>query len=162
MIIGIGNDLIDISRVERVLDRFGDRFVKRVYTSVERAKSERRANRVESYAKRFAAKEACSKALGTGIRMGVFWRDMAVTNLNSAHRQCTPRSCANKPNHRKNTADVNDLHLPLSHQRKRSHNSPYSSTRPVRPASRSACNRRRRRKSQNQRTGCMSPWRASP
>ena len=83
MIIGIGNDLIDISRVERVLDRFGDRFVRRVYTNVERAKSERRANRVESYAKRFAAKEACSKALGTGIRMGVFWRDMAVTNLNS-------------------------------------------------------------------------------
>ena len=83
MIIGIGNDLIDISRVERVLDRFGDRFVRRVYTNVERTKSERRANRVESYAKRFAAKEACSKALGTGIRMGVFWRDMAVTNLNS-------------------------------------------------------------------------------
>ena len=83
MIIGIGNDLIDINRVERVLDRFGDRFVRRVYTNVERAKSERRANRVESYAKRFAAKEACSKALGTGIRMGVFWRDMAVTNLNS-------------------------------------------------------------------------------
>ena len=83
MIIGIGNDLIDISRVERVLDRFGDRFVNRVYTNVERAKSERRANRVESYAKRFAAKEACSKALGTGIRMGVFWRDMAVTNLYS-------------------------------------------------------------------------------
>ena len=83
MIIGIGNDLIDISRVERVLDRFGDRFVRRVYTNVERAKSERRANRVESYAKRFAAKEACSKALGTGIRMGVFWRDMAVTNLKS-------------------------------------------------------------------------------
>ena len=83
MIIGIGNDLIDISRVERVLDRFGDRFVRRVYTNVERTKSERRANRVESYAKRFAAKEACSKALGTGIRMGVFWRDMAVTNLKS-------------------------------------------------------------------------------
>ena len=83
MIIGIGNDLIDISRVERVLDRFGDRFVRRVYTNVERTKSERRANRVESYAKRFAAKEACSKALVTGIRMGVFCRDMAVTNLNS-------------------------------------------------------------------------------
>ncbi len=83
MIIGIGNDLIDINRIKRVLDRFGDRFLKRVYTNVERAKSERRANRVESYAKRFAAKEACSKALGTGIRMGVFWRDMAVTNLNS-------------------------------------------------------------------------------
>ena len=83
MIIGIGNDLIDISRVERVLDRFGDRFVRRGYTNVERAKSERRANRVESYVKRIVAKEACSKALGTGIRMGVFWRDMAVTNLNS-------------------------------------------------------------------------------
>ena len=83
MIIGIGNDLIDISRVERVLDRFGDRFVRRVYTNVERAKSERRANRVESYAKRFAAKEACSTALGTGLRMGVFWRDLAVTNLTS-------------------------------------------------------------------------------
>ena len=83
MIIGIGNDLIDISRIERVLDRFGDRFLKRVYTNVEREKSERRANRLESYAKRFAAKEACSKALGTGIRMGVFWRDMAITNLKS-------------------------------------------------------------------------------
>ena len=83
MIIGIGNDLIDISRIKRTLDRFGDRFVKRVYTNVEREKSERRANRVESYAKRFAAKEACSKALGTGIRMGVYWRDMAVTNLKS-------------------------------------------------------------------------------
>ena len=83
MIIGIGNDLIDISRIERALNRFGDRFVKRVYTNVEREKSDRRANRVESYAKRFAAKEACSKALGTGIRMGVYWRDMAVTNLKS-------------------------------------------------------------------------------
>ena len=83
MIIGIGNDLIDISRIERTLNRFGDRFVNRVYTNVEREKSERRANRVESYAKRFAAKEACSKALGTGIRMGVYWRDMAVTNLKS-------------------------------------------------------------------------------
>ena len=83
MIIGIGNDLIDINRIKRVLDRFGDRFLKRIYTNVEREKSERRANRLESYAKRFAAKEACSKALGTGIRMGVFWRDMAVTNLKS-------------------------------------------------------------------------------
>ncbi|MBO37719.1 MAG: holo-ACP synthase [Rhodospirillaceae bacterium] len=83
MIIGIGNDLIDINRIKRVLDRFGDRFLKRIYTNVEREKSERRANRLESYAKRFAAKEACSKALGTGIRMGVFWRDMAITNLKS-------------------------------------------------------------------------------
>lgn len=83
MIIGIGNDLIDIRRIERTLDRFGGRFVKRVYTKVEREKSERRANRVESYAKRFAAKEACSKALGTGIRKGVYWRDIAVINLKS-------------------------------------------------------------------------------
>ena len=83
MIIGIGNDLIDISRIKRTLDRFGDRFVNRIYTKLERERSERRANRVESYAKRFAAKEACSKALGTGIRMGVYWRDMDVTNLKS-------------------------------------------------------------------------------
>jgi holo-[acyl-carrier protein] synthase len=83
MIIGIGNDLIDISRIRRTLDRFGDRFLNRVYTKFERERSERRANRVESYAKRFAAKEACSKALGTGIRMGVYWRDMAVMNLKS-------------------------------------------------------------------------------
>ena len=83
MIIGIGNDLIDISRIKRTLDRFGDRFVNRIYTKLECERSERLANRVESYAKRFAAKEACSKALGTGIRMGVYWRDMAVTNLKS-------------------------------------------------------------------------------
>ena len=83
MIIGIGNDLIDISRIKRTLDRFGDRFVNRVYTKTERERSERRFNRVESYAKRYAAKEACSKALGTGFRMGVYWRDMAVTNLES-------------------------------------------------------------------------------
>ena len=83
MIVGIGNDLIDIRRIERTLDRFGDRFVNRIYTNVEQEKSEQRANRVESYAKRFAAKEACSKALGTGIRRGVYWRDMAVINLKS-------------------------------------------------------------------------------
>ena len=83
MIVGIGNDLIDIRRIERTLDRFGDRFVNRIYTNVEQEKSEQRANKVESYAKRFAAKEACSKALGTGIRRGVYWRDMAVINLKS-------------------------------------------------------------------------------
>ena len=83
MIVGIGNDLIDIRRIERTLDRFGARFVNRIYTNVEQEKSEQRANRVESYAKRFAAKEACSKALGTGIRRGVYWRDMAVINLKS-------------------------------------------------------------------------------
>ena len=90
MILGIGNDLIDIRRIEQSLDRFGDRFIDRIFTDVERAKSERRASaagrhsaRAASYAKRFAAKEACSKALGTGFKAGVFWRDMGVVNLPS-------------------------------------------------------------------------------
>ncbi len=83
MIIGIGNDIIDIRRVEKTLERFGERFVNRIFTATERARSERRAGRVASYAKRFAAKEACSKALGTGIRRGVYWRDMGVVMLAS-------------------------------------------------------------------------------
>lgn len=82
-VIGLGNDMIDITRIERSLTRFGERFIARIYTDVEVAKSERRANRAASYAKRFAAKEACSKALGTGFRNGVFWRDMGVVNLPS-------------------------------------------------------------------------------
>ena len=83
MILGIGNDLIDIRRIENTLDRFGDRFINRLFTDIEQKKSERRKLRAASYAKRFAAKEACSKALGTGLRQGVFWRDMGVTNLRS-------------------------------------------------------------------------------
>ncbi len=83
MIIGIGNDLIDIRRIERTLERFGERFLDRVYTEIERTKSDRRINRAASYAKRFAAKEACSKALGTGFRRGVYWRDLGVVNLPS-------------------------------------------------------------------------------
>ncbi|MDJ0611463.1 MAG: holo-ACP synthase [Kiloniellales bacterium] len=84
MIIGLGNDLIDIRRIERTLERFGDRFIERVFTEVERSKSDRRAARAASYAKRFAAKEACAKALGTGVpRRGVHWRDMGVVNLPS-------------------------------------------------------------------------------
>jgi holo-[acyl-carrier protein] synthase len=83
MIIGIGSDIIDIRRVEQTLERFAERFEARVFTTVERAKSDRRANRAASYAKRFAAKEACAKALGTGLRKGVFWRDMGVVNLRS-------------------------------------------------------------------------------
>jgi holo-[acyl-carrier protein] synthase len=83
MIIGIGADLTDIRRIEDTLTRFGDRFVQRVFTEVERAKSDRRANRAASYAKRFAAKEAMSKALGSGVRMGVAWREMGVVNLPS-------------------------------------------------------------------------------
>ena len=80
MIIGIGSDLIDIRRIEKTLERHGERFIARVYTDIERAKSEARANRAASYAKRFAAKEACAKALGCGIANGVFWRDMGVVN----------------------------------------------------------------------------------
>ena len=81
MIIGIGNDIIDIRRVEKVIERHGERFVGRIFTAAERAKAEGRANRAETYAKRFAAKEACAKALGTGMAAGVFWRDMGVVNL---------------------------------------------------------------------------------
>ncbi len=80
MILGIGNDLIDIRRIESSLERFGDRFIRRIFTEVEQRRSEGRAERAASYAKRFAAKEACSKALGTGLRRGVFWRDMGVVN----------------------------------------------------------------------------------
>lgn len=83
MILGIGSDLIDIRRVEETLARFGTRFTGRVFTEIERQKCDRRANRAASYARRFAAKEACSKALGTGLRRGVFWRDMGVVNLPS-------------------------------------------------------------------------------
>src|SRR3981081_1515741 len=89
MIIGLGSDLIDIRRVEKTLDRYGPRFVTRIFTDVEQKKSERRAARAASYAKRFAAKEACAKALGTGLRAGVFWRDMGVVNLPSGRPTMT-------------------------------------------------------------------------
>ncbi len=85
MIIGIGSDIIDITRIEKVIGRHGDRFIDRIFTEAERAKAERRSKMPKliwaTYAKRFAAKEACSKALGTGIRRGVWWRDMGVVNL---------------------------------------------------------------------------------
>ncbi len=80
MIIGTGTDIIDIRRIEKTIDRFGDRFVLRLFTDIESTKSDRRLSRAASYAKRFAAKEACSKALGTGFRKGVFWRDLGVVN----------------------------------------------------------------------------------
>lgn len=83
MIIGLGSDLIDMRRIEHTIERFGDRFLGRVFTDVERELSDGRAGRVASYAKRFAAKEACSKALGTGFRRGIYWRDMGVVNLGS-------------------------------------------------------------------------------
>jgi holo-[acyl-carrier protein] synthase len=83
MIIGIGSDITDIRRIEKVIGRHGERFLSRIFTDDERARAERKKNRVETYAKRFAAKEACSKALGTGIRGGVWWRDMGVVNLPS-------------------------------------------------------------------------------
>jgi holo-[acyl-carrier protein] synthase len=83
MIIGSGSDLIEVRRIAKVIERHGDRFLDRIFTTSERARAERRAKSVETYAKRFAAKEACSKALGTGIRAGVWWRDMGVINLPS-------------------------------------------------------------------------------
>ena len=83
MILGIGSDVIDIRRVEKVVERHGERFLSRIFTDVERARAERRAKSIDTYAKRFAAKEACAKALGTGIRSGVWWRDMGVINLPS-------------------------------------------------------------------------------
>jgi holo-[acyl-carrier protein] synthase len=83
MILGIGSDICDVRRIAKVIERHGDRFIDRVFTPIERAKAERRRNRVETYAKRFAAKEACAKALGTGLRAGVWWRDMGVINLPS-------------------------------------------------------------------------------
>ena len=90
MILGIGNDLIDIRRIEKTLERFGERFVERIYTEEERSRAERRPfARAATYAKRFAAKEACAKALGTGLRDGVFWRDMRVANLPSGQPTLT-------------------------------------------------------------------------
>jgi holo-[acyl-carrier protein] synthase len=83
MILGIGTDLANIERIQGVLDRFGDRFRNRVFTDVEQAKSERRLDVAGTYAKRWAAKEACSKALGTGLRMGIAWKDMSVSNLST-------------------------------------------------------------------------------
>jgi holo-[acyl-carrier protein] synthase len=83
MILGVGTDLIDIRRIEKTIERYGDRFLSRIFTDVERRRCDRRANRVASYARRFAAKEAAAKALGTGFRRGVFWRDLGIVNLPS-------------------------------------------------------------------------------
>jgi holo-[acyl-carrier protein] synthase len=83
VIVGIGSDLCDIHRIEQTLEKFGERFIARCFTEIERRKSERRKERAASYAKRFAAKEACAKALGTGLNRGVYWRDMGVVNLPS-------------------------------------------------------------------------------
>jgi holo-[acyl-carrier protein] synthase len=81
MILGIGSDITDVRRIAKVIERHGERFLDRVFTPTERAKADKRRNRIETYAKRFAAKEACAKALGTGLRAGVWWRDMGVVNL---------------------------------------------------------------------------------
>jgi holo-[acyl-carrier protein] synthase len=83
MILGIGSDITDVRRIAKVIERHGDRFLERVFTAAERARAESKKNRIETYAKRFAAKEACAKALGTGLRAGVWWRDMGVVNLSS-------------------------------------------------------------------------------
>src|SRR5208337_1103436 len=89
VILGVGSDLCDIRRIEETLARYGERFIGRCFTETERRKSEGRAARAASYAKRFAAKEACAKALGTGLRHGVYWRDMGVVKLASG-RSCRP------------------------------------------------------------------------
>src|SRR5689334_24626262 len=89
MILGIGSDITDIRRIEKVIERHGERFLGRIFTDAERKRAERRAKSVETYAKRFAAKEACAKALGTGLRGGVFWRDMGVVNLASGRPTMT-------------------------------------------------------------------------
>ena len=83
MILGIGSDITDVRRIAAVIERHGDRFIDRIFTPVERTRAERKRNRIETYAKRFAAKEACAKALGTGFRAGVWWRDLGVVNLSS-------------------------------------------------------------------------------
>jgi len=83
VILGIGSDITDVRRIAKVIERHGDRFIDRVFTATERARADKRRNRIETYAKRFAAKEACAKALGTGLRRGVWWRDMGVVNLSS-------------------------------------------------------------------------------
>jgi holo-[acyl-carrier protein] synthase len=83
MILGIGSDIVDVRRIKRVIARHGERFLARIFTDTERAKAEGRRTKIETYAKRFAAKEACAKALGSGLRAGVFWRDMGVVNLPS-------------------------------------------------------------------------------
>ncbi len=90
MILGLGNDLIDIRRIEKIIEKYGERFLDRIFTPVERQKSDRRAGRIASYAKRFAAKEAFSKALGTGLAQGVYWRDMGVVNLPSGKPTIEP------------------------------------------------------------------------
>src|SRR3981081_424234 len=89
MILGIGSDITDIRRIEKVIERHGERFLARIFTDTERARAEQRAKSVETYAKRFAAKEACAKALGTGMRAGVWWRDMGVVNLPSGRPTMT-------------------------------------------------------------------------
>jgi holo-[acyl-carrier protein] synthase len=83
VIVGVGSDLIDIRRIDKTLERHGERFIARIFTEIERARAERRTGRAATYAKRFAAKEACAKALGTGMRRGVFWKDMGVVNARS-------------------------------------------------------------------------------
>ncbi len=86
MILGIGSDITDARRIAKVLERHGERFLDRVFTPTERAKADKRRNRIETYAKRFAAKEACAKALGTGLRAGVWWRDMASSTCRAGGR----------------------------------------------------------------------------
>ncbi len=117
MIIGLGSDIIDARRIGRVIDKYGERFLNRIYTPAERAKADGRKNRVETYAKRYAAKEACAKALGTGFRRGVFWRDLGVVNLPGGKPSMqADRRCAQAPagDH---AAGLRGDHRGLAHRR---------------------------------------------
>ena len=96
MIIGIGADLTNITRIQRTLDRFGSRFRDRVFTRIEKEKADRKKSPTETFAKRWAAKEACSKALGTGLRMGIAWKEMEVTNLSTGQPQMNVTGSAKK------------------------------------------------------------------
>ena len=124
MILGVGNDLIDIRRIEKTLERFGERFIARVFTEIERKKSDGRRQRAASYAKRFAAKEACAKALGTGLRQGVYWRDMGVVNLPSGRPTLRLNRWGGKGFAGSHTGRVRSPHRPDHHRRfssRRSH-----------------------------------------
>ena len=118
MILGIGSDITDVRRIAKVIERHGDRFIDRIFTRHERARAERRRNRVETYAKRFAAKEACAKALGTGIRAGVWWRDMGVVNLPSGRPTMELTGGAQAAARRDHAAGLRGAHRPHHHRRR--------------------------------------------
>ena len=118
MILGIGSDITDVRRIAKVIERHGDRFLDRVFTPIERAQADKRRNRIETYAKRFAAKEACAKALGTGLRAGVWWRDMGVVNLPSGRPTLELTGGAKRRLQAITPAGLRGPHRPHHHRRR--------------------------------------------